>query len=113
MIKKISLNNSRDYTIKLIELVKAGYEIDLTKTGTFYGRIYTIAYEDGIEETAAESVQSDIVVDEKAADSVSEDKVSEEAKEPVSQAEDNEAEKASSVAKHATAKKPVGRKASK
>ena len=102
MIKKISLNNSRDYTIKLIELVKAGYEIDMTKTGTFYGRIYTIAFEDGVEETVAESVQSDIVADEKVADSVSEDKVSEEAKEPVSQAEDS-----------AKAKKPVGRKASK
>ena len=98
MIKKISLNNSRDYTIKLIELVKAGYEIDMTKTGTFYGRIYTIAYEDGVEETVAKSDEPAIVADEKVADSVSEDKVSEE----VSQAED-----------FAKAKKPVGRKASK
>lgn len=89
MIKKLSLNNSRAYTLKLIELVKAGFEIDMTQTGTFYGRIYTIAYEDG--------VSAPVVADEAIADSVPEIEVQEAVEEQSPQEEADEA------------KKPVGR----
>ena len=90
MIKKLSLNNSRAYTLKLIELVKAGFEIDMSATGTFYGRIYTIAYEDGVKQ----DVPAPVVVDETPSKVDSEDNVQEQTEEQVPQAEANEAEKA-------------------
>jgi hypothetical protein len=76
--------------LKLIELVKAGFEIDMSATGTFYGRIYTIAYEDGVKQ----DVPAPIVVDEISAKVDSEDAVQKTVEEQVPQEEDTKAEKA-------------------
>jgi hypothetical protein len=86
MIKKLSLNNSRAYTLKLIELVKAGFEIDMTQTGTFYGRVYTIAYEDGVKQ----DVPADSVVDKGVGKSLTDTDVPEQTEEQVPQTEDTE-----------------------
>jgi hypothetical protein len=86
MIKKLSLNNSRAYTLKLIELVKAGFEIDMSATGTFYGRIYTIAYEDGVKQ----DVPAPVVVDKGVGKSLADTDVPEQTEEQVPQTEDTE-----------------------
>lgn len=101
MSEKYTLRSCREYTMKLIELVKAGKEIDMTQTNSYYGRFYTIVVKDESQETSTDAATSAVVVNEAVVKTVSEDKVSETTKEQVPQEEADEA------------KKPVGRKSSK
>ena len=62
MVEKYTLMNCRAYTEKLIELVKAGKEIDMNLTNSMFGRFYTIVVK-ADEAKPAEPVQQEAVVE--------------------------------------------------
>jgi hypothetical protein len=107
-LKAVQFRNLRDYSKKLVELVKDGYDVQLDHCIAMFGKLYTIKYYD--KETVEDTPKSGVVAYEVPAEVVAEAEVSEEAKEPVVQEEVVEAEKAAPVAKPAT--KPAAKKAS-
>jgi hypothetical protein len=103
-LKAVQFRNLRDYSKKLVELVKDGYDVQLDHCIAMFGKLYTIKYYDKDGD-----IKSDVVADEAASDTVAEIKVSEEDQEQVAQEEVVEAEKATPVVKQAT--KPAAKKA--
>ena len=65
MVEKYTLMNCRAYTEKLIELVKAGKEIDMNLTNSMFGRFYTIVVKaDETEDKPAIAEKATNVVEE-------------------------------------------------
>jgi ribosomal protein L44E len=65
MVEKYTLMNCRAYTEKLIELVKAGKEIDMNLTNSMFGRFYTIVVKaDGAEAKPTVAEKATNVVEE-------------------------------------------------
>ena len=90
-MEKYTLRNCLDYTKKIIELTKAGKEIDLSLTRSYYGKTYTIVVKQ--DEIVKDNAPAADVVDEATVDSGAEDSVQEETKEQVAQEEADEAKK--------------------
>ena len=58
--KKVTMYSMPDFVGKIVELTKAGKEIDLNWTRASYGLSYTVAYFDEATESATESVATDV-----------------------------------------------------